>query len=168
MRPSRLRKVQVAATRRVRAAIDASTFAGGLLVRHAPLPSTMLLGQGLLTGLDTPLGKEFHDGVDLSVGQWQKLAIARAYVRPAALLVLDEPAAALDARAEAAVYARFAELAAGRTVLLISHRLGSCRLAGRILVLHDGALVEDGAHEQLLAAGGRYAELYRMQAEWYR
>ncbi len=119
-------------------------------------------------GLETLLGKEFHDGAELSVGQWQKLAIARAYLRPADLLVLDEPAAALDAKAEAAVYQHFAELAERRTVLLISHRLGSCRGANRVLVLHQGRLVEEGTHDELLAATGRYAELYRLQAAWYQ
>ena len=118
-------------------------------------------------GLDTPLGHEFHDGADLSVGQWQKLAIARAYLRPAELLILDEPASALDARAEAEVYAQFAVMARERTILLISHRLGSCRIADRILVLEHGRLVEAGAHTALLAAGGAYAALYRMQAAWY-
>ncbi|MBI3971445.1 MAG: ABC transporter ATP-binding protein [Chloroflexi bacterium] len=118
-------------------------------------------------GLDTLLGKEFHDGVELSVGQWQKLAIARAYVRAAELLVLDEPASALDARAEAAVYERFAELAEGRTALLISHRLGSCRMADRIVVLRQGRLVEEGTHADLLRTGGEYADLYRLQAAWY-
>jgi ATP-binding cassette subfamily B protein len=119
-------------------------------------------------GLATLLGKEFHDGVDLSLGQWQKLAIARAYLRPAELLILDEPTSALDAKAEADVYAHFAALAQARTVLLISHRLGSCRFADRILVLERGRLVEEGAHAALLAANGRYAELYRMQAAWYQ
>ncbi len=119
-------------------------------------------------GLDTRLGKEFHTGVDLSVGQWQKLAIARAYFRPADILILDEPASALDAKAEAAVYEHFARMAEANTVLLISHRLGSCRIADRILVLREGALVEQGTHAELLAAGGEYAALYRLQAAWYR
>ena len=119
-------------------------------------------------GLDTRLGKEFHTGVDLSVGQWQKLAIARAYFRPADILILDEPASALDAKSEAAVYEHFARMAEASTVLLISHRLGSCRIADRILVLREGALVEQGTHAELLAADGEYAALYRLQAAWYR
>ncbi len=119
-------------------------------------------------GLDTQLGKEFQAGVDLSVGQWQKLAIARAYFRPADILILDEPASALDAKAEAAVYEHFARMAEASTVLLISHRLGSCRIADRILVLREGALVEQGTHAALLAADGEYAALYRLQAAWYR
>ena len=122
----------------------------------------------LQDGLDTLLGKEFHEGAELSVGQWQKLAIARAYLRPAEILILDEPASALDAKAEAAVYGHFAEMAAGRTVLLISHRLGSCRIADRILVLHEGRLLEEGSHAELMALAGRYAALYAMQAEHYR
>ena len=97
-----------------------------------------------------------------------RFAIARAYFREAGLLVLDEPASALDAQAEADVYAHFARMAEERTVLLISHRLGSCRIADRILVLRDGRLVEEGTHEALLAGGGEYASLYRLQAEWYR
>ena len=119
-------------------------------------------------GLETPLGRDFHEGSELSVGQWQKLAIARAYLRDGEILVLDEPASALDAKAEAEVYRHFARMAEARTVVLISHRLGSCRLAGRILVLRDGRLAEQGSHEQLVSSGGTYAELYRMQAAWYR
>ena len=119
-------------------------------------------------GLETPLGREFHEGSELSVGQWQKLAIARAYLRDGEILVLDEPASALDAKAEAEVYRHFARMAEARTVILISHRLGSCRLAGRILVLRDGRLAEEGRHEELVSSGGTYAELYRMQAAWYR
>ena len=119
-------------------------------------------------GLDTPLGKEFHEGAEMSVGQWQKLAIARAYFRPAEILILDEPASALDAKAEAAVYAHFADMAQERTAVLISHRLASCQIADRILVLREGRLVEQGSHAALLSAAGEYAELYRLQAASYR
>ena len=119
-------------------------------------------------GLDTPLGKEFHAGAELSVGQWQKLAIARAYFRPAEILILDEPASALDAKAEAAVYSHFADMAQERTAVLISHRLASCQIADRILVLREGRLVEQGTHGALLSSGGEYAELYRLQAAAYR
>ena len=114
------------------------------------------------------MGKEFHAGMELSVGQWQKLAIARAYFRPAEILILDEPASALDAKAEAAVYQHFADLAHGRTAILISHRLASCQIADRILVLREGRLVEEGTHDALLASGGEYAELYGLQAAAYR
>ena len=123
---------------------------------------------GLPDGLDTRLGREFHEGSELSVGQWQRLAIARAYLRPAEILVLDEPASALDAKAEADVYQHFAQMAEARTVLLISHRLGSCRIANRILVLTEGRLEEEGSHAELMAARGLYADLYQLQAEWYR
>lgn len=119
-------------------------------------------------GLETLLGKEYHEGLELSVGQWQKLAIARAYFRPAEVLILDEPASALDAKAEAAVYAHFADLAQDRTAILISHRLASCQIADRILVLREGSLVEQGAHADLLNAGGEYAELYQLQAAAYQ
>ncbi len=118
-------------------------------------------------GLDTLLGRNFHNGVELSTGQWQKLAIARAYFRPAEILILDEPASGLDAKAEAAVYEHFAHMAAGKTVVLISHRLGSARLADRIVVLQAGRIVEEGSHRQLLTADGEYASMYRAQAEWY-
>lgn len=119
-------------------------------------------------GLSTRLGKEYHAGAELSVGQWQKLAIARAYFRPAEILILDEPASALDAQAEAAVYRHFADLAQNRTAILISHRLASCQIADRILVLREGRLVEVGTHDALLASGGEYAELYGLQAAAYR
>ncbi len=119
-------------------------------------------------GLETPLGKEFQEGSELSVGQWQRLAIARAYLRPAEVLILDEPASGLDAKAEAGVYDHFARMAEASTVVLISHRLGSCRLADRILVLNDGRVVEQGTHSQLIAAGGEYAELFKLQAGWYQ
>ncbi|MGI8916056.1 MAG: ATP-binding cassette domain-containing protein, partial [Chloroflexota bacterium] len=140
------------------ALFDAAATRSGALAVAAALPR----------GLDTLLGKEFHEGIELSVGQWQKLAIARAYLRPAELVILDEPASALDAKAEAEVYAHFAQMVTGRMAVLVSHRLGSCRLADRILVLEHGQLVEQGTHEQLLASGGTYADLYRLQAEWYQ
>ena len=119
-------------------------------------------------GLETPLGKEFQEGAELSVGQWQRLAIGRAYLRPAEVLILDEPASGLDAKAEAGVYDHFARMAEASTVVLISHRLGSCRLADRILVLNEGRVVEQGTHSQLIAAGGEYAELFNLQAGWYQ
>jgi ATP-binding cassette subfamily B protein len=119
-------------------------------------------------GYDTLLGKEFEEGYDLSLGQWQKLAIARAHLRNAEVLVLDEPASALDALAELEVYRQFLSLSAGKTVLLISHRLGSARLADRIVFLQHGQIVQFGSHDELLASGGPYAELYALQAEWYR
>ncbi|MCE2439687.1 MAG: ABC transporter ATP-binding protein [Candidatus Latescibacteria bacterium] len=126
------------------------------------------VAETLSRGLETPLGKTYRRGTELSIGQWQKLAIARAYMRPADILILDEPASALDARAEADVYSHFARIAHERTVLLISHRLGSCRLAHRILLLGDGKIVEEGSHQELLAMNGQYAELYRNQAQWYQ
>jgi ATP-binding cassette subfamily B protein len=114
------------------------------------------------------LGRRFENGVDLSGGEWQKVALARAYMRDAQILILDEPTAALDARAEYEVFARFSELVAGRMAVLISHRFSTVRMADRILVLTGGQIVEDGTHEQLVARGGLYQELFDMQAEGYR
>jgi ATP-binding cassette, subfamily B, bacterial len=114
-------------------------------------------------GYATLLGKEFPSGADLSLGQWQKLAIARAYLRDAVVLVLDEPTAALDARGEVAVYRQFRDMAQGKTTLLISHRLGSARLAERIVFLEHGRIIEQGSHDDLVARGGRYAEMYRVR-----
>ena len=122
----------------------------------------------LPAGWETVLGKEFTGGQDLSRGQWQTLAIARLYMRNAELLVLDEPTSALDAMAEVAVYRQFLELSENKTVLLVSHRLGSARLADRVVFLKDGRIVEDGTHDELVAAGGPYADLFEMQAGWYR
>ena len=116
---------------------------------------------------DALLGKEWPGGVELSSGQWQRLAIARAYLRDAQIIVLDEPTAALDPRAEVAVYRQFSRAAAGRCAVLISHRLGVARLADRIVVLTDGRLVEEGSHDALLERGGVYAGMYRLQASWY-
>jgi ATP-binding cassette subfamily B protein len=119
-------------------------------------------------GYDQMIGKRFKNGVDLSGGEWQKIAIARAYMREAEVLILDEPTAALDARAEFEVFQRFKELSRGKTAVLISHRFSSVRMADRILVLADGTGRSQGTHEELLAAGGRYAELFELQAAGYR
>ena len=119
-------------------------------------------------GYDQVIGKRFKNGVDLSGGEWQKVAIARAYMRDAQLLILDEPTAALDARSEFEVFQRFKELSAGKTAVLISHRFSSVRMADRILVLADGRVEAVGTHGELLAQRGRYAELFELQAAGYR
>jgi len=117
---------------------------------------------------DQPLGRLFNKGRDLSGGEWQKVAIARAYMRDADLIILDEPTAALDAKAEAEVFARFKSLATARTAVIISHRFSTVRMADRILVLENGQILESGSHEDLLALGGRYSELFELQAAGYR
>jgi len=119
-------------------------------------------------GYDQIIGKRFRTGVDLSGGEWQKIAIARAYMRDAQVLILDEPTAALDARAEFEVFRRFKELSTGKTAVLISHRFSSVRMADRIVVLVDGRVEAMGTHEELLAQRGRYAELFELQAAGYR
>jgi ATP-binding cassette subfamily B protein len=122
----------------------------------------------LPAGYHQMLGRRFDEGVDLSGGEWQKVALARAYMRTAQLLILDEPTAALDARAEYEVFVRFAELMAGRMAVVISHRFSTVRMADRIIVLADGGVVEEGTHEELVARGAQYAELFEMQAAGYR
>ena len=119
-------------------------------------------------GYDQQLGRLFKQGRDLSGGEWQKVAIARAYMRDAELIILDEPTAALDAKAEAEVFARFKGLAQGKSAVIISHRFSTVRMADSILVLDNGAILEAGSHEQLLAMKGRYAELFELQAAGYR
>jgi len=123
---------------------------------------------GLPQGYDQMIGKRFRNGVELSGGEWQKVAIARAYMRDAQVLVLDEPTAALDARSEFEVFQRFKELSAGKTAVLISHRFSSVRMADRILVLSGGRVEASGTHVELLAQKGRYAELFELQAAGYR
>jgi len=118
-------------------------------------------------GFDAYLGREFGE-TDISGGQWQRIALARAFVRDADLLVLDEPTAALDPLAELALFTRFSELIRDRTAIMISHRLGMARLADRVLVLQNGTIVEEGGHNELLAKGGLYTRMFEAQAQWYR
>ena len=118
-------------------------------------------------GYETMLGREFSGGFDLSIGQWQRVALARAFFRDAPFVILDEPTAALDARAESRLFERLGELLEGRSVLLISHRFSSVRSADRIYVLEHGKVVEEGSHDELMDVGGRYAELFTLQARAY-
>jgi ATP-binding cassette subfamily B protein len=118
-------------------------------------------------GYETMLGREFAGGYDLSIGQWQRVALARAFFRDAPFVILDEPTAALDARAESRLFERMRELLEGRSVVLISHRFSSVRSADRIYVLHEGRVVEEGSHDELMAADGLYAELFGLQARAY-
>ncbi len=124
--------------------------------------------QGLPNHYDQRLGCRFEGGVDLSGGEWQKIALARAYLRDSQLLILDEPTASLDARSEHEVFERFAELTEGKMALLISHRLSTVRMADRILVLENGKIAEQGPHEQLIKVGGGYAKMFELQAASYR
>jgi ATP-binding cassette, subfamily B, bacterial len=133
---------------------------------HKSLADTVV--SKLAGGYDQILGRRFEGGVELSGGEWQKMALARAYLRDAQLLILDEPTAALDARSELEVFERFAELTEGKMALLISHRFSTVRMADRIVVLSGGRLIEEGNHQQLMASGGVYAGMFEMQAASYR
>ncbi|MEG9437618.1 ABC transporter ATP-binding protein [Edaphobacter sp. HDX4] len=133
---------------------------------HKSLADTVVAK--LAGGYDQMLGRRFEGGVELSGGEWQKIALARAYLRDAQLLILDEPTAALDARSELEVFERFAELTEGKMALLISHRFSTVRMADRIVVLSGGRLIEEGNHQQLMEAGGVYAGMFEMQAASYR
>ena len=139
-----------------------------LIVQSARKSLADRLVQKLSGKYDQALGKRFNQGVELSGGEWQKIALARAYMKEAQLLILDEPTSALDARAEYEVFQRFAELTKGKTAVLISHRFSTVRMADRILVLDRGELLEIGSHEELLNKGGRYAELFKLQAMGYQ
>jgi ATP-binding cassette, subfamily B, bacterial len=121
-----------------------------------------------IEGYRQMLGRRFDGGPDLSGGEWQKIALARAYMRDAQALILDEPTAALDARAEYEVFKRFSELVQGRMAVIISHRFSTVRIAARIIVLEGGRVIEEGTHDELLAKKGLYAELFALQADGYR
>ena len=135
--------------------------------RRARSQADEVIGR-LPDGYEQRIGKRFKNGVELSGGEWQKIAIARAYMREAEVLILDEPTAALDARAEFEVFQRFKELSKGKTAVLISHRFSSVRMADRIFVLLDGKVEAVGTHEELVSKPGRYAELFELQAAGYR
>ncbi|MCH8810644.1 MAG: ABC transporter ATP-binding protein [Gemmatimonadetes bacterium] len=138
------------------------------IVRAAEMSLADGVIAGLESGLDHMLGRRFKGGANLSGGEWQKVGLARAYMRDAQILILDEPTASLDARAEYQVFERFADLTEGRMAVLISHRFSTVRMADRIVVLEDGTVTEDGTHDELLVLSGRYAELFTLQAAGYR
>jgi len=140
----------------------------GLLKRSAEKSLADGVIGKLASGYDQMLGRRFDGGVDLSGGEWQKVALARAYLRDAQLLVLDEPTSALDARSEYEVFQRFAELTTGKMAIFISHRFSTVRMADRIVVLENGRIAEEGDHEELTQLGGRYAEMFELQAASYR
>jgi ATP-binding cassette subfamily B protein len=146
--------------------IDAAEDAGVRLAASKGLADEVI--DRLPGGYEQLLGRRFDGGVDLSGGEWQKIALARAYLRDAQLLILDEPTAALDARSEREVFQRFADLTRGRMALLISHRFSTVRMADRIVVLENGRIAEEGSHSRLVALGGRYAGMFEMQAASYR
>jgi ATP-binding cassette, subfamily B, bacterial len=147
--------------------IDARTDEARIVqAAHQSLADTVVAK--LPNGYEQVIGRRFANGVDLSGGEWQKIALGRAYMRDAQLLILDEPTAALDARAEFEVFQRFQELTLGKMAVLISHRFSTVRMADRILVIENGQFVEIGSHEELLANDGRYAELFRLQAAGYQ
>jgi ATP-binding cassette subfamily B protein len=136
--------------------------------RAARLSLASEVAARLEKGLDQMVGRRFEGGVDLSGGEWQKVALGRAYMRDAQILILDEPTATLDARAEHRVFQRFADLTRGKMAVLISHRFSTVRMADRILVLAAGEIREQGTHDELVRQGGQYAELFELQAAGYR
>jgi ATP-binding cassette subfamily B protein len=122
----------------------------------------------LETGYETTLGKWFDKGTDLSIGEWQKVALARAFIRDSQIIIMDEPTSSLDPKAEAEVFAKFRELAKGKTAIVIGHRLSTVRMADCIYLLNDGHIAEKGTHEELMALKGEYAQLFEIQAVNYR
>ncbi|MGN6264589.1 MAG: ABC transporter ATP-binding protein [Ginsengibacter sp.] len=139
-----------------------------LIEQSAEKSLAHLLTEKLPDKYDQALGRRFNNGIELSGGEWQKIAIARAYMKDAQLLILDEPTSALDARAEYSVFQRFAELTKGKTAVLISHRFSTVRMADRIIVLDKGQIIEMGSHEELIKKNGHYAELFMLQAKGYK
>jgi ATP-binding cassette subfamily B protein len=140
-----------------------------ILIRQSAEKSLAhLLAEKLPDQYDQALGRRFNNGIELSGGEWQKVALARAYMKEAQLLILDEPTSSLDARAEYEVFQRFAELTKDKTAVLISHRFSTVRMADRILVLDKGEIIEMGSHEELLEKKGHYAELFTLQAKGYK
>ena len=127
-----------------------------------------ILAAKLPNKFDQALGKRFNNGVELSGGEWQKVALARIYMKESQVLILDEPTAALDARAEYEVFQRFSKITEKKSAVLISHRFSTARLADRILVLESGQILEMGTHEELLSLKGRYNELFQLQARGYK
>jgi ATP-binding cassette subfamily B protein len=119
-------------------------------------------------GYETVLGKRFEEGEELSIGEWQKVALARAFVRDSQIIVLDEPTSSMDAKAEFAVFQNFRQLATGRMVILISHRFSTVRMADRIYVLKERRIIEGGTHEELIQCQGTYARMFEIQAQYYR
>ena len=124
--------------------------------------------EDLPDGYNTVLGRSFKGGQELSIGQWQKIALARAFIRDAPIVILDEPTSALDAKAEQAVFVKFRELVKDKTSVIISHRFSTVRMADRIAVMHNGSIIEHGTHDELMAAGGKYREMYTIQAHAYK
>ncbi len=157
-------------TARENIAVGRIEFAGDDVRIHAAAEKS--LADGVIARLEhryeQMLGRRFEGGVDLSGGEWQKLALARAYLREAQVLILDEPTAALDARSEYEVFERFNELTESKMALFISHRFSTVRMAERIIVLENGSIAEEGSHDRLMARGGRYAEMFELQASSYR
>lgn len=119
-------------------------------------------------GYESVLGKLFDGGHELSIGEWQKVALARAFLRDSQILILDEPTSAMDAKAEAELFSRFHELAKGRIAILISHRLSTVKMVDRICVVDEGRILESGSHEELMRCHGIYAELFRIQSQYYK
>ncbi len=149
-------------------ATDAGDNGSGRIEQAAQWAGADEIAAQLPQGYDTGLTRQFGGGVELSGGEWQKVALARGFVRDAALVILDEPTAALDAEAEYRLFAQFRELVQGKTALIISHRFSTVRMADHIVVLDEGRIIEAGSHAALVAQGGRYATLYEMQAGRYR